>query len=170
MHTPKLLWFVLLLQSLSILAINSIFFCWIVNNSSLKSLHIVINDWFCSFRWHMTSFKLLLSLLWSVASRECGSTSDLLVDNESGGEDESRGVGFRYTSNALDRCDDWNDGMNERGGSCKLSSVSNDWGWFRSACQNKINAKSWKCLESFFCVAKLLISEYLHQKSLPEIA
>lgn len=124
-HTPKLL--CPLLQSLSIFASNSIFFCCTVNNSSLKSLHIVMRDWFCSFRWHITSFRFLLSFLWRPT---------FLLINESGGEADSRGVGFRYTSNALDLCDDWNDGMVGLCGSCKPSSFSNDWGWFRDDCNS----------------------------------
>lgn len=58
-----------------------------------------------------------------------------LVASESGGEMDSRGVGFRYTSNALDRCDDWNDGIEGRPVNCILSSgsigtvaVANDFG------------------------------------------
>lgn len=133
-HTPKLLW--PLLQSFSIRANNSTFFCCTVNNSSLKSLHIVIRDWFCSFKWHITSLKFLLSFLCRLTRRECDSPIDFDV-NESGGEAESRGVGFLYTSNALDLCDDWNEGTLGLGGSCKPSSVSNDCGWFRDACPKK---------------------------------
>lgn len=68
------------------------------------------------------------SLLCRLTRRECGSPIDFEANDESGGEAESRGVGFRYTSNALDLCDDWNDGTLGRGGSCKPSSFSNDCG------------------------------------------
>lgn len=122
----------LLLHSFSIFVSKSAFFCCTVSNSSLKSLHMVMRLWFCSLRWHITSLRFLLSVLWRfVILCECDESSWLLVANESGGEIESRGVGFRYTSNALDRCDDWNDGTIGRDGSCKLSSFSNDCGWFR---------------------------------------
>lgn len=57
----------------------------------------------------MTSLKFLLSVLWRLVRRGCGSISErslFFVTNESGGEADSRGVGLRYTSNALDLCDD----------------------------------------------------------------
>lgn len=121
-----------LLHSFSIFVSKSAFFCCTVSNSSLKSLHIVMRLWFCSFRWHITSLRFLLSVLWRfVILCEWDDSIWLLVASESGGEIDSRGVGFRYTSNALDLCDDWNDGTIGRDGSCKLSSFSNDCGWFR---------------------------------------
>lgn len=57
----------------------------------------------------MTSLRFLLSVLWRI--REWDSILFVVavaagVVSESGGEAESRGVGFRYTSNALDLCDD----------------------------------------------------------------
>lgn len=57
----------------------------------------------------MTSLKFLLSVLWRLVRRGCGSISErslFFVTNESGGDADSRGVGLRYTSNALDLCDD----------------------------------------------------------------
>lgn len=64
-----------------------------------------------------------------------------LVASASGGDMDSRGVGFRYTSNALDRCDDWNDGIDGRpvndilsSGSVDTVAVANDFGWFCEAC------------------------------------
>lgn len=154
-----------LLHSFSIRASNSTFFCCTVSNSSLKSLHMVIRDWFCSFRWHMTSLKFLLSVLWRLARRcECGSIierSEFFVTNESGGEADSRGVGLRYTSNALDLCDDWNDGIDDFAGNCRPSSFSNDCGWFRDAYgiqterkSNNFSNLNWACR---------FISRNLHQ-------
>lgn len=150
----KLFW--PLLHSFSIFVNKSAFFCCTVSNSSLKSLHIVMRLWFCSFKWHITSLRFLLSVLWRFVIREWGSMVFVVTSDDSGGEADSRGVGFRYTSNALDLCDDWNDGAIGRDESCKLSSFSNDCGWFRDVCK-------WKEIQRFQSNSILSYDVNLHQ-------
>lgn len=124
-----------LFRSLSIRDLSSTFFCCTVSSSSLKSLHMLMSSWFCSFRWHMTSLRFLLSVRKKSLTRPVCSWNERSMALTSIGEVDSRGVGFRYTSKALDRCDDWNwVGMVERIDSCRLSSLSMDCGWLRAAC------------------------------------